>query len=536
MACGCENMREIFPECDKTRWEVQCSSYIEDADNYYTKKQVDDLIESATTSGSCCITPEEVDEKIASAKTEIEAEIPSLSGYATEQWVLDKNYISGVDLSDYALKSEIPTSNTAFTNDAGYLTEHQQLKTINNESLVGEGNIVISGDCDLTNYYTTAQTVNLVESAVTVVEAEIPSLSGYATEQWVLDKNYITGVDLSNYATEQWVLNKGYVTYAEFIQYISNLQDQINSLREEISGCCSDTGITLTRWITMTGASDYTCSGTTKMTKEKEQSSSDGGNTWTDTGNYRMGDTILEENCIDCGYVPSSAKLYATYNTSETLTINCNGQPLGQLEPQHGGSPYIGNMVTVVIGGCAEEITNNTFGTVASNLRTAVINEGVDYIGQQAFQDLSNLSAVTIPNSVNTISHYAFSGCTSLTNLTIGSGVTTVGDNAFNNCRSMVGSISLPSVTTIGSAAFRGCRSLTSINIGSGITSIGGYMVDGCSGLTGITINAVTPPSINWFTFTNSTCPIYVPSQSVNAYKNGHSNWQHYADRIQPIS
>lgn len=127
MACGCENTREIFPECDKTRWEVQCSSYIEDASNYYTKKQVDDLIESATTSGSCCITPEEVDEKIESAKTEIEAEIPSLSGYATEQWVEDKHYITGVDLSDYALKSEIPTSNTAFTNDAGYLTEHQSL-------------------------------------------------------------------------------------------------------------------------------------------------------------------------------------------------------------------------------------------------------------------------------------------------------------------------------------------------------------------------------------------------------------------------
>ena len=150
MACGCENTREIFPECDKTRWEVQCSSYIEDADNYYTKKQVDDLIESATSSGNCCITEEEVDEKIASAKTEIENEIPtvptsntaftndagyltehqSLSGYATEQWVLDKHYISGVDLSDYALKSEIPTvptSNTAFTNDAGYLTEHQSL-------------------------------------------------------------------------------------------------------------------------------------------------------------------------------------------------------------------------------------------------------------------------------------------------------------------------------------------------------------------------------------------------------------------------
>lgn len=147
MGCECKNREFIYPDVDMTRWESQCSSYIADADNYYTKPQIDELveeIESAITSG-CCITPEEVDNKIESAKTEIENEIPSLSGYATEQWVLDKHYISGVDLSDYALKSEIPTSNTAFTNDAGYLTEHQQLKTINGESLVGEGNIVISG-------------------------------------------------------------------------------------------------------------------------------------------------------------------------------------------------------------------------------------------------------------------------------------------------------------------------------------------------------------------------------------------------------
>lgn len=143
--CGCKT---INPEEELNRWEIQCSSYIEDASNYYTKYQVDELleeIESGITSG-CCITPEEVDEKIESAKTEIEGEIPSLSGYATEQWVEDKHYISGVDLSDYALKSEIPTvptSNTAFTNDAGYLTEHQHLKTINNQSLVGDGNIDI---------------------------------------------------------------------------------------------------------------------------------------------------------------------------------------------------------------------------------------------------------------------------------------------------------------------------------------------------------------------------------------------------------
>ena len=260
-----------------------CEPVLGPIENYYTKPTIDrmlDEITSAITSG-CCITPEEVDEKIdeaisgisvsgvteeelneaiASAKTEIEGEIPSLDGYATEQWVEDKHYITGVDLSDYALKSEIPvvpTSNTAFTNDAGYLTEHQSLsgyateafvsaftydkatidekvagggsfdpsqyynKTATDELLAEKLDVTAYTPVDLSNYYTTGETVSLVESAVTRVEGEIPtvptsntaftndagyltehqSLSGYATEQWVEDKHYITGVDLSNYAT-----------------------------------------------------------------------------------------------------------------------------------------------------------------------------------------------------------------------------------------------------------------------------------------------------------------------------------------------
>lgn len=44
----------------------------------------------------------------------------------------------------------------------GYLTEHQTLKTINGESLVGSGDITISGGGDMTNYYTKTEIDNLV--------------------------------------------------------------------------------------------------------------------------------------------------------------------------------------------------------------------------------------------------------------------------------------------------------------------------------------------------------------------------------------
>lgn len=272
-----------------------CQPVLGPIENYYTKPQIDrmiDEIESAITSG-CCITPEEVDEKIeeaisgitvsgvteeqmnqaiTSAMTIVEGEIPSLDGYATEQWVLDKHYITGVDLSDYATKEEIPvvpTSNTAFTNDAGYLTEHQPIKTINGQSLIGDGDIEIGtgGTIDLSNYYTTAQTVSLVESAVTRVEGEMPvvptsntaftndagyltqhqSLSGYATEQWVLDRHYITGVDLSDYATKAeipvvptsntaFTNDAGYLTQHQSLSAYSTTQEVTNMISQSASG------------------------------------------------------------------------------------------------------------------------------------------------------------------------------------------------------------------------------------------------------------------------------------------------------------
>lgn len=60
-------------------------------------------------------------------KEEIDAK-----NFATEVWVSAQGYLTQhQDLSEYALKTEIPTVPTnisAFNNDAGYLTEHQSLE------------------------------------------------------------------------------------------------------------------------------------------------------------------------------------------------------------------------------------------------------------------------------------------------------------------------------------------------------------------------------------------------------------------------
>ena len=51
------------------------------------------------------------------------------------------------------------------------------------------------------------------------------------------------------------------------------------------------------QWVTI--SDDYICNGKDKYTKEKEQTSSDGGATWTDTGRTRQGN-LIQVNSDDC--------------------------------------------------------------------------------------------------------------------------------------------------------------------------------------------------------------------------------------------
>ena len=132
-------------------------------------------------------------------------------------WTAEKvNYYTKTEvntsLETKANKTEIPTVPTnvsAFTNDAGYLTQHQTLKTINGETIVGNGNIEISSGeetdpiwtAEKVNYYTKTEVNSSLESKAD--KTEIPSLNGYATEQWVGQQGYLTQhQSLDNYYTK----------------------------------------------------------------------------------------------------------------------------------------------------------------------------------------------------------------------------------------------------------------------------------------------------------------------------------------------
>ena len=83
--------------------------------------------------------------------------------------------------------------------------------------------------------------------------------------------------------------------------------------------------------------------------------------------------------------------------------------------------------------------------------------------------------------------------------------------------------------------AFYDCSGLTSITIPESVTRIEDRAFYGCNGLTSLTLLSATPPTVSYQTFEGSY-PIYVPAQSVEAYKAASGYWSNYVGRIQPIS
>ena len=176
---------------------------------------------------------------------------------------------------------------------------------------------------------------------------------------------------------------------------------------------------------------------------------------------------------------------------------------------------------------------NHTFSN--SNISTIDLN-GVILIGDFAFSSASGFTSITIPPSVTTFGQYAFSGASGLNSVTIDyASNATLGVNQFRD--SSITSLTIGShPTSIGESMFTNCTGLTTLVIPSNISLIGGYAFRDCIGLTSITVESVTPPTLGGIYVFNNTnnCPIYVPPESVDAYKAA-SGWKDYASRIQAI-
>ena len=165
-------------------------------------------------------------------------------------------------------------------------------------------------------------------------------------------------------------------------------------------------------------------------------------------------------------------------------------------------------------------------------LASISISNSVTTIGDSAFMGCTSLKIIEIPDSVTSIGYYAFNSCTSLTGIEIPDSVTNIRNGAFFMCVNLT-SIEIPDgVTNIGGDAFAWCQNLASIEIPDSVTSIGPDAFWRCTSLNYIVVNAIIPPmgDTRMFNITND-CPIYVPAESVAAYKAA-QYWSDYSDRI----
>lgn len=170
-----------------------------------------------------------------------------------------------------------------------------------------------------------------------------------------------------------------------------------------------------------------------------------------------------------------------------------------------------------------------------SGLSSINIPESVVIIGRHAFSGCSSLTSIIIPESVTSIGEGAFVSCRNLTTIVIPDGITRIENETFGACNSLK-SINLPmSVISIGAGAFSN-SGLVSIELSKFVTDIGNSAFLKCWDLVSISVNALIPPKIGSNVFTSTKdCPIYVPAESIEAYKTA-EYWSDYADRIKAIS
>lgn len=396
---------------------------------------------------------------------------------------------------------------------------------------------------------------------------------GDKIQEHSLDCGYIPSDNYYEWREDGWDCN-GYDKYQKYRKYISedgnnwyatNIYKLGDSPIEVNSADCGY--VPRIRYEYQWVESDVTrCVGTTEYyTYKKQRRISGSSDAWQDVvptvysvdADGTMQPRVAEQDSPDCGYVPPVQPRYRWV----TLDINkywicgdCDDTPdeLQKIEYRENdeeadirfkncdGSSTLtstdyGNrdIVYVKIGSCVTTIGANAFQGKTS-LQQVMIPSTVDTIDDYAFHGCVGLVDFSLPMSVVTINDYAFYGCTQLNKIMLPNNLTNLGSYAFSGCKNFP-SINIPQyITIIPTGCFYDCDGMTDIYLPENVRLLGSRAFGECSGLVNFTCYATEPPAIYSDTFSNMNpdLKIYVPAESVNAYKLA---WSAYADNIVAI-
>ena len=206
----------------------------------YTKQEVDEKLENVTVDLSDYATISNVEALVSpkADKTEIPTKVSELENdsgyiseadvdldsYATKTYVTtevsskaDKLYVDN-NLELKANKGDIPANVSAFNNDAGYLTEHQDISGKADITYVDDG---LTQKADKETTYTKTEVDNLLSPKATTEyvneelgkkadKSEIPTIPTNVSD-FNNDAGYLTSIP-SEYVTETELNAKGYLT------------------------------------------------------------------------------------------------------------------------------------------------------------------------------------------------------------------------------------------------------------------------------------------------------------------------------------
>lgn len=172
----------------------------------------------------------------------------------------------------------------------------------------------------------------------------------------------------------------------------------------------------------------------------------------------------------------------AFYNCSNVLSVDIPGSVKSIGDYAFYGCKVIG--LTVEFAEDSGEVDEDGNPIVEQVPVTGYIKlgEGIESIGDRAFQGCMSLESIVIPNSVTHLGSRVFYKCASLKSVTIGSGIEEINDYLFYKCEKLESVVVSDSLHTVGDYAFRGCTALRAFDPKQ-ITSIGRYAFYGCSSL-----------------------------------------------------